>query len=301
MNKEIFVITIIDPDNSVRRDVLISVFQTIASIQLVCYDQANKGYVCQRMDGKDTSIPDITFIHAGDYKKIIKNNKKREYGTIENTVFYGGGGGKDSRIPSESKECIYRTMSTESSNLSEEEAKELLEYFNLPPNQRNDDTRPDILLQPKTLEILPSLSILCQGYLAVHASKDGHDSDCGDSDCKMALEKMGWGEFVSTGIGVSLIRYDIGEEKDINVVDKSKDRRWSNWWRDDIFEDQEWEELKEAITRECDSKENKCKDYNDVPVSIRKIFDAIEAPAQEIDLGIVAKAYCEINDQLGKP
>jgi hypothetical protein len=278
MNKTEFVITIVEFKQKARLEGFFKVFKPMASIQQIYYSQDVKKYVCLVEDEKGISSPAITFIHAGDYE-YIKSNNGAEYGKIENTVFYGGSGGNDSRIPPEAKERIYRVMSDGYGNLLQKDAVELLEYFKLQPEQRNDGTRPDILRPPKTFEILPSLSILCQGYLVVCAESERKDKYL--DDIKLALEEIGWVDETGKRVvakGNSLIKEDLKAE-------------WGkvqlpNWWYEEVFA---WDDLRNKIACECGID---C--FSKVDKHIRKLLNDIATTGKRIDPLTVAKAYSAI-------
>jgi hypothetical protein len=80
-------------------------------------------------------------------------------------VYYGGNGGEDSECPINA-ERIWRSVTEISGIPSLEETRKLLEYARDP----REINKPDLLVNPKILQIMPALSILCQGYLAVHVN-----------------------------------------------------------------------------------------------------------------------------------
>jgi hypothetical protein len=275
-----FTITIIDRGNEDRRAGIFNAFQDVVFCQLVYSDDGI--IVCRDINDENIEAPtppNITFLHIRDLDLIQVDKIRPEYGTIENTVFYGGNGGDDPDIPSNAKERIWRVILDKSESVSSEEGIQLRDYFKLPRDQRNDGTRPDILLPPKTFEILPSLSILCQGYLVVCAESEerGKYLDV----IKPALEEMGWVDETGNRVidkGNSLIRENLkGEWGKVQLP---------NWWYEEVFA---WDDLRNKIACECGMN---C--FSKVDKHIRKLLNNIATTGERIDPLTVAKAYSAI-------
>jgi len=182
------IVTIIDSNDTDRRSGFINAFKGGATCQLFYRDEGVN--VCRNSDKKNIDQPEpphITFLHIRDRVLINDDQRKLEYGEIENTVFYGGNGGDDPEIPSNAKERIWRPLSGGARSLSQDEAKQLCEYFNRPPKERIDKYRPDILRCSIPFVILSTLSVLCQGYLTVIANykqeTNGIDQNLRDKWC----------------------------------------------------------------------------------------------------------------------
>ena len=147
----------------------------------------------------------------------------------------------------------------------------------------------------ENLHILPALSILCQGYLAVHAQCEVDDKDWEDKDIEHALVKMGWQDFVSEGKNTSLIRGDLGSKDNIDEVQKA------SWWYEDVFTDKnnkdyssiDWNSLEGKIADECG------KDVYDKS-SIKTSFVEIRKDSKKNKPEIVAEAYNAIASELEK-
>jgi len=70
-----------------------------------------------------------------------------------------------------------------------------LQWENVPPNFDGNASDLVRLLRPQSAEVLSALSILCQGYLAIHAEEHGEGAEM-----TKALNQMGWsGDIVMDG------------------------------------------------------------------------------------------------------
>jgi hypothetical protein len=140
----------------------------------------------------------------------------------------------------------------------------------------------------EVFEIIPTLSILCQGYLVVCA--ESKEKDKYWNDIEPALEEMGWvGETGNRVIdkGNSLIREDLkGEWGKVQL---------SNWWYEEVFTEDKnyssinWDELRNKIANEC-----KQDNFNDIHEDIRILFNDIATKDKRIEPPTVAKAYSAI-------
>jgi hypothetical protein len=297
MNNKGFIVTVIDKRDDERRKGFVNAFKDEALIQQVYFDDARSvmDIVCRSADNRDILTPkppNITFLHVRDRDLIDEKKIRPEYGKLENIVFYGGSGGNDSEISSNAKERIWRVISGGSGSISPEEVIHLREYFNLPPGNRNDHNRPEILLPQKTFEILSTLSILCQGYLAVCA-KSEERGDCWN-DIEPALEQMGWTVFINKGAGKSLIKGNLGGK--LPEVQKA------GWWYEGVFDAQndktspspeKWDNLKKTLASECGR--DRFEEVND---EIQKLFNDITTENKKIEPSTVANAYCAISGVL---
>jgi hypothetical protein len=134
----------------------------------------------------------------------------------------------------------------------------------------------------RPIQYLAALAILCQGYLAVHASPDTNCStDWGPQEISEALEKMGWTLMMESGDVARWRELNIGQHRE--VVTKPE------WWRQVLREDSA-DELSDKVVKECS---NLSKYHH-----LRKLLDAIYDEAK-IAPGVVAKAYMFIYDTIG--
>jgi len=93
----------------------------------------------------------------------------------------------------------------------------------------------------ESLQILPALAILCQGYLAIHAANGEEENDL----LKPALNQMGW--------------FDLGDdrEKIDESLSKNKEQvKSANWWLAPFgldgleMDDSKWNEFEEKFRNE---------------------------------------------------
>jgi hypothetical protein len=156
----------------------------------------------------------------------------------------------------------------------------------------------DIFLDRSTLQLLPALVILCQGYLAVHAMCKGPDVlDWSPEDIRSALDEMGWNALVSrTASGEPMKPLDLSNQKQ-NV-------RRQSWWLqafDVLDENQEmnpgrWGAFKDDLTREWIKGTNA-----GLPPELSTLLDLLGSKDVEITPPrIVANAYCVIVQNLAK-
>jgi len=141
----------------------------------------------------------------------------------------------------------------------------------------------------KTQNVLIALSILCQGYLAVHARKQ--NGEWGPPDIVPALKQMGWLDFID-GPGKSLFPKDLDKKK--SEVSQAR------WWlepfelldKDGIIQG-EWPRYEESLMKEWG------KGDTTLP---KKIVDLLEPLSEDKDISnpkIVSDAYCVIVKNLG--
>jgi hypothetical protein len=172
-----------------------------------------------------------------------------------------------------------------------------LAWAAVPSNFNGDAQELLELLKPQKLELLPTLAILCQGYLAVHAaSADSEVPDWKSEDISQALDQMGWSVLVSrmdsTGL---LIRPNLGTEKN-NV-------RKQSWWLQTfgvldecqkLIEDK-WIGFKNDLMQEC-GKGAKA----GIPAELNILLDALGKEESMVEPKVVADAYSAIAIQLSK-
>lgn len=129
------------------------------------------------------------------------------------------------------------------------------------------------------LIILPALSILCQGYLAIYAQKKklehpgSFDGELKNSMLFLALEKMGW-------FGVDKIKITA-------LINNEADQRYEEilspeWWY--IFDDGvTFPAVSAMLKRECNG---------NIPPKISTLLRAIKS--NSVDASQVAAGYCSI-------
>ncbi len=141
-----------------------------------------------------------------------------------------------------------------------------------------------------SLEYLPALAILCQGYLAVHANPDTGEPDLTVNDqayavCVRALEAMGWGAFVTgEGTGKELLSPNL---KDPEARQKLQNQVCdASWWQ--VFDS---EDLMKQAGEEWGG--NQSKGWAEVEELLKRIVEPQHIPPK-----CVAKAYCAIAERL---
>ena len=120
----------------------------------------------------------------------------------------------------------------------------------------------------EVMEHLPVLTILCEGYLAVHAE----DTD----DISSALDLMGWTEFRKSERGQNLIQQDLRDKK--SVV------QCPQWWLD-VFEQESFDN---AVKKEWKYKTR----TEEIPTALNSLLEAILEGDTVVPPKIVADAYC---------
>ena len=136
-------------------------------------------------------------------------------------------------------------------------------------------------------EILPSISILCQGHLAVNARFE--DGDWGPPEIRPALKQMGWLEAMKDDAVRGLLRNDLLDQRD--VVAKA------DWWLD-VFE------LEGDVATQVKTLQDKLKEeWNEstdtqLPDEITQLLEALAEGTPKAP-GVVGDAYCKIAEKLG--
>ena len=120
-------------------------------------------------------------------------------------------------------------------------------------------------------EHLSALTILCEGYLAVHAE----NTDCSE-DISSALELMGWAKFQKSDRYSALIREDLSEQ--ISIV------RQRQWWPD-VFEPASFDNDVKKEWEDTTGEE-------EIPSALNGLLKAIHEGDTVVPPKIVADAYC---------
>ena len=116
---------------------------------------------------------------------------------------------------------------------------------------------------------LSALTILCEGYLAVHAETE-------DNDIHTALKLMKWTKFRESKRGKKFIPSDLN--KKIDTVQQPK--WWLNVFEQDSFREDVKKEWKDA------------RDHEEIPAELDNLLEAIHSGDSVIPPKIVAAAYC---------
>ena len=120
-------------------------------------------------------------------------------------------------------------------------------------------------------EHLTALTILCEGYLAVHAKGENNSPNINS-----ALQLMKWTEFRKSERGQNLIRSDLNDKMDAV--------RQSEWWLN-VFEQESF----------CEDVKKEWKDtigQEEIPTALNGLLEAIHKGDTVVPPKIVADAYC---------
>ena len=121
-------------------------------------------------------------------------------------------------------------------------------------------------------EYLAALTMLCEGYLAVHAENaDSH------TDISSALELMKWTEFRSSARGRKLMRPDLG--------DKVSNVRQPEWWSKVFERVSFYDDMKKEWANTAGS---------ELPATLNHLLEAIRKRKVVQPPKIVADAYCAL-------
>jgi hypothetical protein len=162
-------IVIVIDDTPLRRDHMAEAFKEIADVRVAYRDPADRKTNRQSATGENLDIlgPALLILRHFRDRKVDPKIK-----TVL-TVFYGGNGGSDRDRPEGDPEVIWRQVNAGSGTLTKDEAIELLAYARAIQRKVAHPAKPAFLTHAFDPVLLPALSILCQGYLAVYAEKTG--------------------------------------------------------------------------------------------------------------------------------
>jgi lambda repressor-like predicted transcriptional regulator len=171
-------------------------------------------------------------------------------------------------------------------------------WFSNPGEDETFTILNDIFLDRSSLQLLPALLILCQGYLAVHAMYKGPDTlDWRPEDIKSALDEMGWNALISrTASRESMKPSDLSNQKQ-NV-------RKQSWWLQafDVLDGSQeinpgrWKTFKDDLTREWIRGTNA-----GIPTELNTLLDMLGSKGIEITPPtVVADAYRAVAQNLAK-
>ena len=146
--------------------------------------------------------------------------------------------------------------------------------------------------------ILVALSILCQGYLSVHAEYAGSDKNWKDEELRPALKQMGW-YALKDGPNQSLIPN--------NLANKIGTVRNADWWLGvfNVF-DEKNEQKKQIVEEKRDAFEKGLKaEWNElkngkVPDEVSQLIKLFHKQENVNRPDWVPEAYCAIAERLGE-
>lgn len=158
---------------------------------------------------------------------------------------------------------------------------------------------PDFCFRKAGLEFLPALSILCQGYLAVHADPETKNPELDSSEddetivlVKKALNEdyMNWGSVDAEMLGEEM-------QNDAGRCKLRLDARRISWWND-VFAGET--DVLGVVQKEWNPSDGD-EDWSKVEALVR-LFRLAEddGPEKDVPPAIVAKAYCAIHARLAR-
>lgn len=275
MNEHIMVVDL-EPSEKVRR--LVRRFLDLASRVFYIHPS---GVVREiQKNGKDseytTNLPELRLIFLHNkYKNVLP--KEAKYRCLIN---YSGGEGHFSKKNGHWEYWLNRKISNEDDIPSETEARQLLEWA----IECKEEDMPAILLPPQGASDLIALSILCQGYLAVHANCREPDKDWKDQNIAIALEQMGW-----NSVDKSMIPPRLGKKESIEKV---RNPGW--WWT--VFDRglKERKDLMAVAKKEWDESSDK-----EISKELKDLIKLIVEENEVKPPKMVARAYLALVEKLG--
>lgn len=275
VEEDIPVVIIIDNTLSRRND-MAAAFEGVAEVQLA-YRDLSSGKV-RRRSAKGHKL--VTLGPALLILRHFRDQKVDPEIQAALTVFYGGNGGSDPDRPEGDPEVIWRQVNAGSGTLNTDEAIEILNYAKAIQKKIPHPEKPAFLKHAYNPVVLPALSILCQGYLAVHAEKIG--GEWGPAPIRGALTHMKLPSFFEQSQGsMNVLKDSLPKKRDLV--------RSPGWWRS-VFpkgkksaEKQITEELAESGISENHP--------------LKKLLDEIFGE-KDISAAVVATAYCAVAKKL---
>ena len=273
-------VIIIDPgrDARERRNSMLSAFDGLAELYILSkiegkYEVKTKSELGVWEEVNETPSFDLCLIHGGDIDK-------RDRVDADYRIWYSGKRGYDSRVGDveaiQDEDQIWRAIGASGGGaLSGDEATELLEYVEEVRDSGQAEA-PDILLPPASVSHLSALSILCQGYLAVHVEGYNEQEERWEpEEISPALEQMGWSEDLTT----------IASDK-----------------RSDEVSDPGWWQVFDGKDDLIDQAEDECGDEEALPDVLEDLLTRIKEGRQLGDKDAretVADAHCKLVERLG--
>lgn len=153
----------------------------------------------------------------------------------------------------------------------------------------------------KKVEWLPTLAILCQGFLAVHADFDCETGRWGPPAIIKALEDMGWLDALSD----VEVRNALRPRKLDDLERQRKTVGAAKWWRDPLGitcdDDSHLQDHIDAFLKDHIDDEWKHGKGGDLEPVRELVISFAQDELECNDLGRVARAYSEIRKNLGDP
>jgi hypothetical protein len=229
------------------------------NIEIFLYDKRRRYKIVNEAEKEDRNFPqefNLVFLHSSnrDFWDYLKNDSN----LVAEVVIYYTSVFSPNLVVNNEIWIEQRGIRTIDDALTVREAKRIVNWY---VNGANPNTFPLRAIPPS---ILPSLSILCQGYLAINY-------DLKSSVVHESLQKMGW--------NTSLLIIDIAKKK--LKVQKAE------WWLQ-IFGDQS-ENIETLLQEECNG---------NIDAAISNLLIAIRQVKIEPDL--VANAYIAISNKLNE-
>jgi hypothetical protein len=263
----------------------------------------------------------IVHLDEDEIKEKKKAWKELSYGHLHDCIFMLGSRGAQEKLSQtkhyrfertlngQSFACFFLIIKDYSPFYSKERCEEAAQaFFSLTPTQAESICNsefadvPEIVCEvfslPRTIEALPALCILCQGYLGMWWEvESGPEKSVAKEICE-ALELMHWNKVpdeIRSSIRQRLIEDDagsMGEQKKFPLSEFSK----PPWWQ--IFENTSSRTLEKQISDELrgckiDSRD----DIEDVLALVKYIYSDSDR-SEETFPQIVAKAYIAIHGAL---
>ena len=223
---------------------------------------------------------DLLFIHCGD-------NHLREAVDAKHEIGYSGTAGYDDRchdFPSEMSQQVGRLGRSDQifrsvGKLSGNEVNGILGYVEA-LLKKEEAPKPDLLLPPRSYQLLPALAILCQGYLAVHARQS--ENDWGPKEIEPALGQMGYTSEVHKRLQANV------EAKKSAVTDPE-------WW---VLPETNNGDLMRRAQKEWDPSDDD-RGWEKFRMLLNRINENNSPLDTARDRKLVATAYCALADRLG--
>jgi hypothetical protein len=273
-------IVIVIDDTPLRRKAMAEAFEGIADVQVAYHNASNKKVRRRSAKGDklDALGPALLILRHFRDQKIDPEIK-----TVL-TVFYGGNGGSDPDRPEGDPEVIWRQVNAGSGTLSSAEASELLVYATAIHEGTARPKKPTLLQHAYDPVLLPAISILCQGYLAVHAVKLG--GEWGPPGIKSALTHMKLPSFFEASRG------DMNQLMD--SLPKKRDLVSSpEWWKSVLPGNKKKAEKQIADELEVNT-------FDECGI-LKQLLDEIYGD-DAVSPSVVAGAYCAVATKLtGEP
>lgn len=179
------IVVIIDRDPK-RKQKMGVAFDDLADVRIV-YRKSSSRFAFKTVDGRDIESAGRALIALRHFRDSDDLPDLEAY----MTVYYGGNGSDDPACPPDAEERIEREVTSKLGTLTPAEARRLLDYATY-KRLGDNPRRPSFLAGAPAYRILPALSILCQGYLAIYA-QHGQKQSCEMPEAvTYALELMGW-------------------------------------------------------------------------------------------------------------